>query len=333
MFEGRTLCALHLYGDNKNMKKILKTAGTVLSVILLVLILFVASVYICNKMILKTEEPLLTEPIGQKTEIDGHNMNIYTEGEGEHTIVFLSGSGTALPVLDFKSLYSLLSDDYRIVVIEKFGYGFSDVVKTERSFGTMLRQDREALAEAGIEGPFILCPHSMSGLEAILWAQKYPEEVEAIVGLDAAFPEAYDYIDIDRTVRFEKIGALGRKLGLVRFYYTDRSIPGDLTKEEKDLYKAVGCRIAVNDSVINEAIAIPDAVKEINNLPKPDIPTLLFVSDGKETGVEKWREIQREYAADLTDAKVIEYDCGHYLHNFMQEDINKEIRSFIAGLE
>ncbi len=37
-------------------------------------------------------------------------------------LLFLSGSGTAAPVLDFKSLYSLLSSDYRIVVIEKFGY-------------------------------------------------------------------------------------------------------------------------------------------------------------------------------------------------------------------
>ena len=36
----------------------------------------------------------------------------------------------------------------------------------------------------GFEGPYVLCPHSMSGLEAVLWAQKYPDKVEAIVGLD-----------------------------------------------------------------------------------------------------------------------------------------------------
>ena len=37
-------------------------------------------------------------------------------------MIFLSGAGTACPILDFKSLYDLLSDDYNIVVIEKFGY-------------------------------------------------------------------------------------------------------------------------------------------------------------------------------------------------------------------
>ena len=78
------------------------------------------------------------------------------------TVLFLSGSGTPTPILDFKSLYALLEDDYRIVVIEKYGYGFSDIVDTERSFTTILRQDREALKKSGVEGPFILCPHSMS---------------------------------------------------------------------------------------------------------------------------------------------------------------------------
>ena len=38
-----------------------------------------------------------------------------------------------VPILDFKSLYSQLSDNYKIVVIEKFGYGFSDIVDEKRT--------------------------------------------------------------------------------------------------------------------------------------------------------------------------------------------------------
>lgn len=45
-----------------------------------------------------------------------------------------------------------------------------------------------ALDKAGIQDPYVLCPHSLSGLEALYWAQKYPDEVEAIVGLDMAVP-------------------------------------------------------------------------------------------------------------------------------------------------
>lgn len=49
-------------------------------------------------------------------------------GRGDKTLVFMSGGGTCSPILDFKSLYSLLSSEYKIAVVEKFGYGFSDIV-------------------------------------------------------------------------------------------------------------------------------------------------------------------------------------------------------------
>ena len=147
-----------LYMKREKMKKIFRITGKIILLLFIVLVFLIGGIFIYNKIMLVSEEALIEKPIGQYVEVDGHKMNIYTEGEGKHTLLFLSGSGTAAPVLDFKSLYSLLSSDYKIVVIEKFGYGFSDVVDSERSFETILRQDREALTKAGIEGPYILCP-------------------------------------------------------------------------------------------------------------------------------------------------------------------------------
>ena len=94
-------------------------------------------------------------------------MNIYIEGSGERVLVFMAGANTPAVIYDFKPLYNLLSDEYKVVVIEKFGYGYSDDIDGVRSLSTMLRQDREALKKAGVEAPYILCPHSASGLEAI----------------------------------------------------------------------------------------------------------------------------------------------------------------------
>ena len=85
------------------------------------------------------------------------------------------------PILDFKSRYSLLSDNFQVAVVEKFGYGFSDVVDKDRSIDSILEDTRTALAAAGLNAPYVLCPHSMSGLEALYWAQKYPDEVSAII--------------------------------------------------------------------------------------------------------------------------------------------------------
>lgn len=312
------------------MKNTLKKVGKVLLALVIVLVSTLLVIYVYNRIKIKQEEPLLANPLGQMVEVDGHMMCVYEEGEGEHTLLFLSGSGTAAPILDFKSLYSLLKDNYHIVVIEKFGYGFSDVVDTERSFDTILRQDREALEKAGIEGPFVLCPHSMSGLESIMWAQDYPDEVEAIIGLDMVLPRTYDEFDFDGVFRFEKLAVLARELGIVRFYYSDSSLPAALSKEEKELYRTIACRKAVNVDVINEGLSITEAVREIDGKPKPDVPMLMFLSDGKEVKGTNWIENHYDYVSDLTDAKIVELGCGHYVHNFMQDRIAEDIKEFIG---
>ena len=311
-----------------------KKIGKILLIILALIIVILLGIFIYNRIMLKLEEPLFNEPLGQMVEVDGHQMCVHVEGEGDHTIVFLSGSGTASPILDFKSLYDLLKDDYRIVVVEKFGYGFSDVVDGERSFDTILRQDREALLKAGVEGPYVLCPHSMSALEAILWAQEYPREVDAIIGLDMAVPEAYKLFDLEGSVRYEKFAAVMRKMGIVRFFYHDGNIPGNLTKEEKKLYRAIASKIAVNDAIINETKAVQDACDKIAENPKPNVPTLLFVSNGEGTGVKDgWQDAQKEYANGLRDAKIIELECSHYVHDFEYESISQEMKSFISELK
>ena len=57
----------------------------------------------------------------------------------------MTGGGTCSPILDFKSLYSLLSDEYKVVVVEKFGYGFSDVVNKERDISSILEDTSVSL--------------------------------------------------------------------------------------------------------------------------------------------------------------------------------------------
>ena len=140
---------------------------TALTCIILVPVLLLTCFCIYHQIKLKKERSIITHTIGQFVEVDGHNMNIYTEGSGDKTLVFLSGFGTPSPILDFKPLYSRLSDKYRIVVIEKFGYGYSDEYEGDRSVDTIVDQNRLALEVLGIEGPYILVPHSAGGIEAI----------------------------------------------------------------------------------------------------------------------------------------------------------------------
>ncbi len=156
------------------MKKVLNKTLKVVLIIITIIVLFVIVSFVRHKICISNEKDMLT-PLGELVEVNGNNMSVYTEGNGDKTLVFMSGGGTCSPILDFKSLYSLLNNEYKIAVVEKFGYGFSDVVDESRDIDTILSETRMALKKADVEGPYVLCPHSMSGLEALYWAQKYPE--------------------------------------------------------------------------------------------------------------------------------------------------------------
>ena len=119
---------------------------------------------------------VLQVPLGEMISVDGNNMSVYKEGSGDKTLVFLSGGGTCSPILDFKSLYSFLSDEYQIVVVEKFGYGYSDVVDRDRDIDSILDDTRKSLEMAGIKGPYVLCPHSMSGLDILIRIIRFQEK-------------------------------------------------------------------------------------------------------------------------------------------------------------
>ena len=276
------------------MKKTLKIIGKVFLGLLILIALFLVIMTVYNQIMLKKNKALYETPLGQLVEVDGHNMSIYTEGEGEHTIVFMSGWGTPSPILDFKPLYSRLSDENRIVVVEKFGYGFSDIVDGERDFDTILRQDREALKKAGIEGPYVLCAHSFSGYEATLWAQKYPDEVEAIVGLDmcTANSKSEELYKKEQSLMKLAIGInkFEKATGLLRLGSLDQS--GTLTEEENNIYTEMSCHNLLNETIMNEGKQdIERAVNaEINDSALPTVPMILYLSPDSTQADESWEK-------------------------------------------
>lgn len=302
-------------------------------IIVAIIVLFLAISFINHKIRSSNEKDLLT-PLGELVEVNGHNMSIYVEGDGDKTLVFMSGGGTCSPILDFKSLYSHLSDDYKIVVVEKFGYGFSDVVDENRDIDTILSETRMALDKVGIESPYVLCPHSLSGLEALYWAQKYPQEVEAIVGLDMAVPGYYDEMKI--SIPTVKLGYYGAVLGITRLIpslaESDAIKFGTLSEREKEIYRAVFYQKTATVTMINEVKAVKDNANVVKENGIPQVPMLLFISDGSGgTGFteEMWRSIPKEYISGHDNASYIELDCPHYVHDYEYEEISKEIRNFI----
>src|SRR5699024_348854 len=170
-------------------------------------------------------------------------------------------------------------DTYTIAVVEKAGYGYSDVTDTPRDLDTILQESRQALLQAGVDGPYVLMPHSMSGLEAVYWAEQRPDEVKAIIGLDMAIPEAYEKMNIPMPLIH--LGAFAANTGLTRW------VPGlvqrnaitheTLSDEEKELYELLLYHRSSTKNMVNEVAAVKDNAQVVKQAGMPDVPMLLFV--------------------------------------------------------
>lgn len=309
-------------------KKIMK----ILRIIVLAIVAIIVVSYINHRIQLFKEKALL-KPMGQMVSVNGHEMSVYVKGTGNATIVFMSGGGTCSPILDFKSLYSLLSDDYKIAVVEKYGYGYSDVVDEERDIDTILSETRKALKMAGVEGPYVLAPHSMSGIEALYWAQQYPDEISAIIGLDMAVPQAYEDYKINMWAI--RLGQFAARLGITRWIpgmsESDAIKYGTLTEEEKEIYRAMFYNKTATTTMINEVESIKDNARRVGSSHVPKVPMLLFISNGEGTGWDEntWRAYQINYLQNVEDGEYIELDCPHYIQDYEYERISSEIKSFL----
>lgn len=314
------------------MKKILRRTGKLLLILLCIVFMFLSVTTIYHHVSLRYEMNNIV-PNGTLVEVDGHKIHIYAEGEkgNKPTLVFMSGSATVAPVYDFKSLYSILSDEYRIAVVEKAGYGFSEICEIGRDIDTMLNEVRQGLLLAGEKEPYVLFPHSMSGLEAISWAQQYPEEVMAIIGLDMAVPESYEYFNFSSINQLMYVGRASVWLGLHRIPGVYSLNDTELTEPEIKQQKLLMYRNAVNIDYVLEGKAVYNNAAIVRSGGALNMPILMFVSNGMEIG-EYWIPCQKRFATE-NDAQLIELDCGHYVHNFEPEYIAEKTLEYLSTLQ
>lgn len=276
------------------------------------------------------------EPAGAFVEIDGYHMNVYSQGkkkvQNEPTIVLLSGSGVPAPIYDYKVLYSKLTNDYRVAVIEKFGYGYSDISSgISRDVATMVEQNREALEKAGESAPYILMPHSMSALEAIYWAHTYPGEVHAIIGLDMAVPQSYDKGNL-ASITLMKAGIF---FGLHRFEVFNPVSSLGITQKEYEQNKLLNYRNALNADVYAECKTVLKNAENVRNMDISNIPMLMFTTNlgsGEETRSKKWVMAQEDFSKRMNHCVQIRYNCGHNLHYYKSGEISAIILEFLNGL-
>ena len=294
-------------------------------------LLFLGATFIFHQFSLRNESKLLT-PIGKQVTVNGHRMSVSVKGEGSETIVLLSGAGIASPILDFKNLSDSLSKKYKVVVVERAGYGFSEDSDQSRDVMTVLSETRQALSQAEVSGPYVIVSHSMASLESLAWQEKYPNEVKALVGLDWALPASYE--DLKDNQALLTVAYWSSKIGLLRYFpesvYLKNS---DLTKSERRQYRFLAYKQLLSTAMLNETRTVKKNAKKVPSSINTKIPALLLVSNGEGTtfSQSEWQRYAERFASDQSNVQVDYIDAPHDLYHYQSDAIVSRIKEFLEN--
>lgn len=309
------------------MKKLKKCCLAFLGFILL----FLVATFIFHHISLEKEQASLT-PMGKTVLVNRHKINVYVEGDGPETIVVLSGAGIASPILDFKNLTDSLSKKYKVVVVERAGYGFSEDSDQSRDVMTVLSETRQALSQANISGPFIILSHSMASLESLAWQEKYPDEVKALVGLDWALPASYE--DLKDNQALLTVAYWSSKIGLLRYFPESFYIKNPtLTETERQQYKLLAYKQLMSQAMLHESRLARENAKKVPTSINPKIPALLLVSNGEGTtfSQSEWQRYAERFASDQSNVQVVYMDAPHDLYHYQSDAIVSCIKEFLEN--
>lgn len=295
------------------------------------LLLFLGATFVFHQFSLRNESKLLT-PIGKQVTVNGHRMNVSVKGEAPQTIVFLSGAGIASPILDFKNLSDPLSKKYKVVVVERAGYGFSEDSDRSRDVMEVLSETRQALAQAHVSGPYVIISHSMASLESLAWQEKFPDEVKALIGLDWALPSSYEDLKENQTLL--TVAYWSSKIGLLRYFPESLYIKNQtLIESERKQYKLLAYKQLMSQAMFHESRLAKENAKKVPSSINPKIPALLLVSNGEGTtfSQSEWQRYAERFASDQSNVQVDYMDAPHDLYHYQSDAIVSRIKEFLEN--
>ena len=325
------------------MKKALKKLGLALAASFALPVLFLLGLIIFHRINLRLEYSSIN-PSGYMVTINGHDMHIYLSGDqsGEGpTLVFLPGQIISAPVHHFQPLHQRLSAYYPIAVIEPFGFGYAHQTTASRDLVTVIEEMRSALFSLGKEGPFVLIPHSLGGIDALGWAQRYPDEIAGIVGINMAHPAMFLNGHVGSGPPAWQRAAMWMGLQRLPLFYTHfYTYPYDdgvFSQEDHRQQRLLMNRNAFNPTfnarrayAFDNAQYIADDSLE-SALERIGGETSVLLLTTATSNIPYFIPYQDTLAQQLgADRRV--FDTGHSIHQYASEEVTDIIRHFLSGL-
>ncbi|MGG7179268.1 alpha/beta fold hydrolase [Clostridium paraputrificum] len=317
------------------MKRIIKSKKLIIMSVLIIA-MFLGMIW--QLVMIGIERKTYTAP-GQFVDVETYQAHYYLQGDGDPVFIFITGSGTPCAYTDFYAIQNKLSAIGQTITFDHPGSGWSTETESERSIENIVKELSIIIDKVALNRSVVLISHSLGSLEAIGYAQKYPERVEGIIFLDSGSPEFYSTDSeltakiVNRSAAFTRVFGINRLLGEVGVFlpmYGENIRNTQLPDNKKDTDKAMYYQYAGNASTLNSIELINEnAEKVLKERKLGDIPILVLSSDSG----SKWNEVQKQLASWSEQSKQITIeDSNHYLYWSNYDGISDYIDEFINYL-
>ncbi len=283
---------------------------------------------------------------GRLYDVGGYSMHLYCTGSGSPTVLLSSGLGDDFT--EWAKVQPVLSKLTRVCSYDRAGFGWSEPrpgIQDAKAIASHLHQ---LVQVAGIQRPFVLVGHSISGLYLRYYAAHYSGDLAGLVFIDGATPLQDSRIPkallkIQQGQRREMPWQkLIMTLGWYRLLGDCTSIPSGFDAYSAWI-KADSCVPSQIDAIEQELDAEQASGQEtIHAGPFGNLPILILSRDPSvlasdwPASVSKgnavvWNQMQEEAKGLSSDSmRIIAKGSHHYIMDDRPNLVDRQIASFIV---
>ncbi|MEX0951843.1 MAG: alpha/beta hydrolase, partial [Gammaproteobacteria bacterium] len=250
----------------------------------------------------------------------------------EPTVIFDAGLGGFS--LEWLTVQRELAGDAHSCAYDRAGYGFSEIGPGPRITSQIVDEFEYLLNVAQLTPPYILVGHSFGGYNMQYYAKQHPENVAALVLVDASHTEQAQRLS-DATVQRRRIGK-PRMVTMLANIDIIKKYPQDV---QPYILALLGNRKALYTRE-NELANFTHSATEVNRAGALPILPLTVISRGKRVWSQdplgdareaQWKAMQSELAAQSPLGQhVIAEHSGHMVHLDEPYVIAQAIRALLT---
>ena len=271
-------------------------------------------------------------PIGRFLNVDGVRLHYIERGTGE-PLALIHGNGTLIQDFTVNGLVDRLSERYRVIVIERPGYGYSERPRhlwTPRAHATLYEH---ALHQLGVEQAIVL-GHSWGTMVAVSLALQAPTLVRSLVLLSGYyFPTARMDVVLSSPNAIPGIGDALRHTvspplaqlmlpGGIRAMFAPASVPErfDRLFPKKLMVRPIQLRASAEDAALMTP-SVMDLEQHYRELKLP----VVILTGGDDQIVDVDRQSKRLHEEIPQSELTVLPGLGHMVHHLAPDHVIKAV--------